>query len=109
MLADLYGTTASALAGRFQMTGNLASNLELHRRRPHFGYNATRSIGDTVWNDTRERHGVQDAAEPGIGGVTVLLYRDVDVDGNFEPGAADGGGHRLRGDRRRRASTCSRG
>ena len=88
MLADLYGTTASALAGRFQMTGNLAANLD-YTTTPHFGYNATRAIGDTVWNDL-DNDGVQDAGEPGIGGVTVLLYRDVDLDGNFEPGAADG-------------------
>ena len=88
VLADLYGTTASALAGRFQMTGNLASNLD-YTTTPHFGYNATRAIGDTVWNDL-DGDGVQDAGEPGIGGVTVLLYRDVDLDGDFEPGAADG-------------------
>jgi len=91
VLADLYGTTPSALAGRFQMTGNLSSNLN-YSTTPHFGYNVTRAIGDTVWNDLAGgTDGVQDPGEPGIGGVTVLLYRDVDGDGDFEPGAADGG------------------
>ena len=87
VLADLYGTTTSALAGQFQMTGNLASNLDYSTTTPHFGYNATRAIGDTVWNDL-DGDGVQDAGEPGIGGATVLLYRD-DGDGNFEPGTGD--------------------
>ncbi len=88
VLEDLYGTTASALAGRFQMTGNLASNLD-YTTTPHFGYNATRSIGDTVWNDL-DGDQTQDPGEPGIAGVTVQLYRDVNGNGVFEPGGADG-------------------
>lgn len=61
----------------------------------HFGYNVTRSIGDTVFNDSGVgggtiNNGVQDGTEPGISGVTVQLYRDVDNDGVFEPGVDDG-------------------
>ena len=96
MLADYYGTTASALSGMFQMTGNLTGNLNYTSpATPHFGYNQTRTIGDTVWNDNGAGggtvgNGIQDGTEPGIAGVTVLLYRDVDNDGVYEPGGADG-------------------
>ena len=93
VLADLYGTTPSALAGRFQITGPLTGNLDYTTTTapwiPHFGYNATRSIGDTVWNDIGGTNGVQDLGEPGLGGVTVLLYRG-DTDSEFEPGLDDG-------------------
>ncbi len=53
VLADYYGTTASALSGMFQMTGNLTANLNYTSPSDvrHFGYNQTRTIGDTVWND----------------------------------------------------------
>jgi len=87
VLADFYGTSASALSGNFQMTGNLAGNLDF-TATPHFGYNQTRSIGDTVWNDI-DNSATQNGTEPGISGVTVLLYAD-DGDGNFEPGVGAG-------------------
>ena len=48
-----------------------------------FGYTGTNSIGDTVYNDI-DGDGVQDAGEPGLGGVTITLRRDVDLDGSFE-------------------------
>ena len=72
------------------MTGNLAAPLD-YTTAPHFGYNTARAIGDTVWNDINGVGGLQDATEPGIAGVTVLLYRDVDDDGEYEPGDDDGG------------------
>ncbi|MBX7186324.1 MAG: carboxypeptidase regulatory-like domain-containing protein [Vicinamibacteria bacterium] len=94
VLADFYGTSASALTGIFQMTGNLSADQNF-TATPHFGYNQTRSIGDTVWNDNGAGGGVvgngtQDGTEPGIGGVTVQLYRDVNNNGVYEPGGADG-------------------
>jgi uncharacterized repeat protein (TIGR01451 family) len=90
VLADHYGTTPSALSGGFQMTGNLTGNLDFTSPSNvrHFGYNQTRSIGDTVWNDL-DNNQARDAGEPGLGGVTLLLYRN-DGDGLFEPGGDDG-------------------
>ncbi|MGJ8726603.1 MAG: SdrD B-like domain-containing protein [Roseibacillus sp.] len=43
------------------------------------------SIGDTVWNDLNG-DGVEDAGEPGIGGVTVSLIDDLDGDGVWDVG-----------------------
>jgi hypothetical protein len=40
----------------------------------------TASLGDRVWNDVNS-NGTQDAGEPGIAGVTVNLYEDVNGDG----------------------------
>jgi hypothetical protein len=40
----------------------------------------TASLGDKVWNDLNN-NGTQDAGEPGIAGVTVNLYEDVNGDG----------------------------
>jgi uncharacterized repeat protein (TIGR01451 family) len=48
-----------------------------------FGYRGTNAIGDTVFADT-DADGVQDADEVGLGGVEVLLRRDVDLDGTYE-------------------------
>ncbi len=45
------------------------------------------SIGDRVWNDTNG-NGLQDAGEPGIGNVTVKLYKD-NGNSTFEPGSGD--------------------
>ena len=47
------------------------------------------TIGDFVWSDA-DGDGLQDAGEPGIAGVTVELYLDVDGDGILEPGGDDG-------------------
>jgi len=52
-----------------------------------FGNFQPGSIGDFVWEDLNNDT-VQDAGEPGIGGVTVNLYLD-DGDGIFEPGVDD--------------------
>lgn len=96
ILNNYFGTTSSALTGSFQMTGSLASNLDYTAPEArHFGYNQTRTIGDTVFNDNGAGggvlgNGVQDGAETGIAGVTVLLYRNLDGDALFEPGGDDG-------------------
>ncbi len=51
-----------------------------------FGYVPTAgSIGDLVWNDING-DGVHDAGEPGIQGVEVDLYFDVNGDGLLDPG-----------------------
>ncbi|GMQ79016.1 MAG: hypothetical protein BMS9Abin02_1566 [Anaerolineae bacterium] len=50
----------------------------------------TGTIGDFIWHDNNG-DGVQDSGEPGISGVQVLLYEDVDGDGVVEPGGDDGG------------------
>ncbi|MGB5051707.1 MAG: tandem-95 repeat protein [Caldilineaceae bacterium] len=46
-------------------------------------------IGNFVWED-RNGDGLQTPGEPGINGVSVELYRDVDNDGIAEPGTHDG-------------------
>ncbi len=48
-----------------------------------FGYDGTNAIGDTVFADT-DGDGIQDIDEVGLGGVEVVLLRDVDLDGTFE-------------------------
>jgi uncharacterized repeat protein (TIGR01451 family) len=42
------------------------------------------SIGDLVWNDA-DQDGYKDASENGIGNVTLVLYRDLDGDGQIDP------------------------
>jgi len=84
ILSNYYGITPSALAGKYQMTGSLIANLD-YTTAPHFGYNVSRSIGDTVFNDI-DGNGVQDSGEPGISGVTVALYRDTNGNGLLDGG-----------------------
>lgn len=43
------------------------------------------SLGDKVWDDTN-RDGIQDAGEPGVAGVTVMLYRNGAVVGTTTSG-----------------------
>ena len=53
-----------------------------------FGYDYpddSATLGDRVWIDTNG-DGVQDAGEPGLGGVTVTIYNDSDGNGTIEPG-----------------------
>jgi fimbrial isopeptide formation D2 family protein/uncharacterized repeat protein (TIGR01451 family) len=69
---DLDGATVTPHAA----TASLAAGAT--RTDVDFGYRGTASIGDRVWLD-RNGDGVQDAGEPGIGGVTV--YLDLDNDG----------------------------
>jgi hypothetical protein len=51
-----------------------------------FGYApsdpAKAAIGDYIWSDA-DNDGIQDPGEPGIGGVTLQLLADYDMDGSF--------------------------
>ncbi|HET8798500.1 MAG TPA: SdrD B-like domain-containing protein, partial [Thermoanaerobaculia bacterium] len=73
VLADYFGTTAFAIA-RERAENNLNASVN-RSASPSYGFNVSRSIGDTVYNDING-NGVQDAGEPGLAGVTVSLYRD---------------------------------
>lgn len=89
-LANYYGTTLYAQAKVYQMPGTLSANVD-HTAAPHFGYNFTRSIGDTVFNDSGANggtagNGVQDGGEAGISGVVVKLYNDVNGNGVIDAG-----------------------
>ncbi len=53
------------------------------------GAAGTATIGDRVWHDV-DQDARQDSGEPGLAGVTVALYEDVDGDGVLEPGGDDG-------------------
>jgi uncharacterized repeat protein (TIGR01451 family) len=87
VLTNYYGTTSPAQAGVFQMPGVLTGALDYTAEptEPNFGYNLTRSIGDTVFNDLNG-NGTQDPGEPGISGVVVKLYNDTDGDGVIDGG-----------------------
>jgi|GEM_PF-1266057 len=90
-LSDYFGTTDEARAGELaidNLTGNRDYTAE--PSEPNFGYNLAGAIGDTLFIDM-DGDGIQDADEYGISNVTVLLYRDVNGNGIFEPGGADGG------------------
>lgn len=89
-LTDHYGTTSYAQSNL--RTGITVNNGNVSNTS--FGYNVSRAIGDTVFNDNgagggTAGNGIQDGSEPGISGVTVLLYRD-NGNGTFEPGGLDG-------------------
>jgi len=85
VLNDYYGTTAEAVA-HLMAINDLDSDLD-YTSNPNFGYNISKSIGDTVFNDI-DGDGSQDAGEPGISSVSAALYLD-DGDGTFEPGTDD--------------------
>jgi uncharacterized repeat protein (TIGR01451 family) len=50
-----------------------------------FGFAAGGRIGDRIWQDN-DGDGIQDLGEPGISGVTVTLYNDVDGDRHYTAG-----------------------
>jgi uncharacterized repeat protein (TIGR01451 family) len=74
------GTTPAAQAGGLAVTVSDAgvSNVS-------FGYNAPGRIGDTIWGDSNN-NGIQETGEPGIAGVTVQLYKDMNGDGLLDGG-----------------------
>ncbi|UJS26611.1 IPTL-CTERM sorting domain-containing protein [Thiothrix winogradskyi] len=49
-----------------------------------FGYVGNVYLGDRVWHDLNA-NGIQDDGEPGLAGVTVMLYRDANGNGLAEP------------------------
>ncbi|CAK8715848.1 hypothetical protein GMJAKD_05000 [Candidatus Electrothrix aarhusensis] len=58
-----------------------------------FGFVGGATIGDRIWLDLDRAgadEGMQNIGDPGLSGITVELYRDVDQDGFFEPGGDDG-------------------
>ena len=77
-LLGLTGTSSAALA--FQTTVLVVAS---DVAATHFGYNVPGAIGDTVFSDG-DGDGVQDPGEPGVGGVSVSLWRDTDANGVFE-------------------------
>ena len=103
-LKDYYGTTTGAVAGEIAID-NLDGDIDFTTRTIPTGPTALIPISGTIWrvrsatrcSTTADRrggtagNGVQDGDEPGIGGVEVLLYADLDGDGAFEPGGDDGG------------------
>ena len=67
-LSDLGGTTAPGIARELEVSvvdGEDVVGI-------NFGYNAAGTLGDRIWSDV-DGDGVQDAGEPGIGGVLVNL------------------------------------
>lgn len=73
VLADFFGTTSFAIA-RERAESNVVANIS-RAASPSYGFNVSRAIGDTLYNDLNG-NGVQDAGEPGLAGITVSLYRD---------------------------------
>ncbi|RYD43360.1 MAG: hypothetical protein EOP85_10245, partial [Verrucomicrobiaceae bacterium] len=71
---DLDGTGTAHRANRTLATSEDALNVD-------FGYRATASVGDFVWNDI-DADGTQDAGETGISGVRV--YLDINGNGNYD-------------------------
>lgn len=88
-LADYYGTTSYALA-LLRAESNLTASVDHTTASPFgsFGFNTSRSVGDTIFNDL-DGDWVQETGESGLGGVSAQVYRD-DGDGVFEPGAGAG-------------------
>jgi uncharacterized repeat protein (TIGR01451 family) len=78
-LANYFGTTSAAISGTKQII-NVFGNVD-YSATPSFGYNISRSIGGTIFNDLGGTNGVQDSGEPGIAGVVVSLYKDINGDG----------------------------
>ncbi len=67
-VAETYDLDGVASANQATFTLNAGAS----RTDVDFGYRATGSVGDRIWNDGNG-NGVQDAGEPGINGVTVQL------------------------------------
>ncbi|MEM1181715.1 MAG: SdrD B-like domain-containing protein [Acidobacteriota bacterium] len=80
VLLEFTSTTLAAAAGEldFTIAGADVSGV-------NFGYNRPGVLGDFVWSDA-DSDGVQDPAEPGIPGVTVELYFDLNGNGVLDIG-----------------------
>ncbi len=89
VLDDYYGITPAAIANEKDII-DLSANVDdtVEPDEPSFGYDIAKSIGGNVFNDTNS-DGDQDDGEPGISGVAVELWLDMDSDGLFEPAGDD--------------------
>jgi protocatechuate 3,4-dioxygenase beta subunit len=65
------GTSAVALFNSFNTSHSF-----------DFGFKTSAALGDRVWRDD-DADGTQDAGEPGVAGVQVTLFRDLNNDGDF--------------------------
>jgi len=74
-LSGCSGTTTDADNSQKSVTGGHSGM--------NFGYTRPGTVGDTVFSDA-DGDGVQDAGEPGISGVTVVLWQDADENGVFD-------------------------
>ncbi|MEM9303578.1 MAG: SdrD B-like domain-containing protein, partial [Pseudomonadota bacterium] len=97
LFTDYFGTTTPAQNRIYDMPTALTGDLDFTdeidadgdgQTDPNFGFDITRSIGDTVYRDVScvsppANCGTQDAGEPGIAGVTVNLYSDANGDGQI--------------------------
>ncbi|MFZ6026504.1 MAG: SdrD B-like domain-containing protein [Chloroflexota bacterium] len=87
----------NAYGNRYLLTtGNDPTLIVLNAGSPNnltadFGFAPPGAIGDLIWQDNNA-NGLQDAGEPGLGGVTVNLYTYTDSNGN---GQWDSGETRL--------------
>ncbi len=72
-------TTSAAQSGERTVTVAGADVIGVNS----FGYTLHGAIGDMVFSDGNG-NGTQDAGEPGLAGVTVVLWRDADRDGVFD-------------------------
>jgi hypothetical protein len=90
VLLDYYGTTSYALALKRAESNLVASIDRVATPPPSYGFRPLRSIGDTIFNDLGGTNGVQDAGEPGISGVVVSLYKDINGDGRINVTAGPG-------------------
>ncbi|MFI5294154.1 MAG: C25 family cysteine peptidase [Thermodesulfovibrionales bacterium] len=86
VLANYFGTTVAATAGS-EKINNLSGNID-YTSTPHFGFNLSRSISGTVFNDNGAGggtlgDGIKNGSEPGISGVVVKLYNDANGNGQI--------------------------
>jgi hypothetical protein len=74
--SDVNPATGKTTAINTGVAGTQITNVDAGIKSQPMG---TASLGDKVWNDVNN-NGTQDAGEPGIAGVTVRLYEDVNGD-----------------------------
>lgn len=86
----LINSENSTFTGDFTVDFSGGNKATLGPIEPDITNPPTAELGNYVWYDN-DYDGIQDADEPGVNGVTVNLYRDVDGDGVAEPGGDDGG------------------
>lgn len=82
---------AAGVTTAFYVTGGVPVDITWDAGMYPASVAGTASIGDKVWNDVNG-HGIQDAGEPGVAGVAVVLYNSsgspvdtvfTDINGNY--------------------------